>query len=275
MSESSDYARRLALADSLRGSAMESAIRSLRLPRGSRGMDAGCGIGSIALQLARAVGPEGHVTGVDVNTEFLDRARRAAEEQGLADRVTFRQGDVNRLPFDDGRFDWAWSVDCVGYPALEPRPALKELARVVLPGGTVAILGWTSQQLLPGHLMLEARLNAVSTAYSSAMGGAGPEQHFARALGWFREAGLARASVQTFLGEVRAPLNQDVREALVSLFDMVWVGVTAKLSAGDLRDYQRLCRPESPDFILDVPEYYAFFTYTMFSGVVERGNRNK
>jgi demethylmenaquinone methyltransferase/2-methoxy-6-polyprenyl-1,4-benzoquinol methylase len=265
---SSDYANCLALSDSLRGSVTSAVVDALGFPAGSRGLDAGCGIGTHAMLLARSVGPDGHVAGLDAAPEFLDLARRAAEEQGLSERVSFAEGDVNRLPFGDGEFDWAWSSDCVGYPALGPRSGPKELARVVRSGGTVAILGWSSQQLLPGHFMLEARLNAAASGYAAPLRGAKPEQHFMRALGWFREAGLHDVMARTFVGDVRAPLGDAIKDALVSLFKMCWVDVETALTAEDLAEYRRLCLPDSPDFILDVPDYYAFFTYTLFSGTV-------
>jgi demethylmenaquinone methyltransferase/2-methoxy-6-polyprenyl-1,4-benzoquinol methylase len=47
---------------------------------------------------------------------------------------------------------------------------------------------------------------------------------------------------------------------------MRWPGVEPELAAEDLAEFQRLCRPISDDFILDHPDYYAFFTYSMFHG---------
>ena len=44
--------------------------------------------------------------------------------------------------------------------------------------------------------------------------------------------------------------------------------VEAELSEGDWAEFQRLCLAESPEFILDIPDYYAFFTYSMFQGWV-------
>jgi demethylmenaquinone methyltransferase/2-methoxy-6-polyprenyl-1,4-benzoquinol methylase len=62
------------------------------------------------------------------------------KEAGLSERISFREGDVKDLPFDNDVFDWAWSVDCIGYAPMEPLPAIKELARVVKPGGSVVLL---------------------------------------------------------------------------------------------------------------------------------------
>jgi ubiquinone/menaquinone biosynthesis C-methylase UbiE len=264
------YAHKLALSDLLRESTIRSAIQALKLPSGSRGLDAGCGIGSNTLLLSEAVGPGGHVVGLDLSSEFLVIARKIEKKSGLSEQISFQEGSVNQLPFDDDSFDWALSVDCVGYAPLEPLPLVKELARVVKPGGSVAILGWSSQQLLPGYPLLEARLNATSAGIAPFTKGKRPELHFLRALGWFNEAGLKELGANTFSGEIHAPLSYDIRSALISLFQMRWGDPQSELSQEDWEKYQRLCQPESPDFILSVPDYYAFFTYSLFQGKVDK-----
>ena len=95
-----------------------------------------------------------------------------------------------------------------------------------------------------------------------------PESHFLRALGWFREVGFEEPTARTFASDVYAPLTDDLRRALEALFEMRWPGVKEELALEDWEEYQRLCLPESPDFILNQPDYYAFFTYSMFSGTV-------
>jgi ubiquinone/menaquinone biosynthesis C-methylase UbiE len=261
----SDYASKLLLSDSLREPVIRSAITALHLPLDSGGLDAGCGIGSHTLLLAEAVAANGHVTGVDISSELLTHARRRAEKSRSGARVDFRRGDVNRLPFGDSTFDWAWSVDSF-YGLPEPLAALGELARVVRPGGLIAVLGWSSQQILPGYPLLEARLNATSLGIAPFARGKQPESHFLRALGWLRQAGLQQTEARTFVGDVHAPLTDEVRAALLSLFDMRWGQPREELSAEDYALYRRVCRPGSADFILDSPDYYAFFTYSMFWG---------
>jgi ubiquinone/menaquinone biosynthesis C-methylase UbiE len=268
--EMDTYAQRLAVSNPLSEAVIPSAIQALQLPPGSRGLDAGCGIGLQALLLAEAVGPAGHVTGLDLSPQFLVHAREIAEKAGLSERISFQQGDVNRLPFDDDTFDWAWSANCVGYHPAEPLPLLRELARVVKPGGGVAIIAWSSQQLLPGYPALEAQLNATSSGIAPFVKGKRPESHFLRALGWFRDAGLKEPTAQTFVGDAHAPLSDDMRSALMALLEMRWPGVQSELSQDDWAEYQRLCQPESPDFILDLSDYYAFFTYSMFHGRVAK-----
>jgi ubiquinone/menaquinone biosynthesis C-methylase UbiE len=262
------YAQKLDLSDSLREPSIRSAIEALQLPSGSRGLDAGCGIGSHTLLLAEAVAPGGHVTGLDLRPDFLAHARETAAKSSLSEHVSFQEGDIRRLPFDDDTFDWVWSVDCAGYAPGEPLPLLRELARVVKRGGIVAILAWSSQQLLPGYPLLEARLNATSLGIAPFAEGKRPQLHFLRALGWFRDAGFEECKARTFAGDVHAPLSDELRAALLSLIEMRWGEPQSELSQEDWAEYQRLCQPESPDFILDLPDYYAFFTYSLFYGKV-------
>jgi demethylmenaquinone methyltransferase/2-methoxy-6-polyprenyl-1,4-benzoquinol methylase len=252
----------------LRESTLQSAIQAFQVPSGSWGLDAGCGIGLQALLLAEAVGPAGHITGLDLSPELLVYAKNMVKKAGMSERISFREGDVKVLPFDNDTFEWVWSVDCVGYAPIEPLPLVKELARVVKPGGSVAILAWSSEKLLPGYPLLEARLNATSAGIAPFVKGKKPQSHFTRALGWFLDAGLEQCTARTFAGDAHAPLTDDLRSALRALFQMRWPGVEAELSPEDFSEYQRLCLPESPDFILDHPDYYAFFTYSMFQGKV-------
>jgi demethylmenaquinone methyltransferase/2-methoxy-6-polyprenyl-1,4-benzoquinol methylase len=268
MTDSSTYLQRLMVCNPLAEPIGRAAIQALQLPLGSRGLDAGCGIGLQALLLAEAVGPAGHVTGLDLSPEFVGLGRGLVEKAGLAGRISFQEGDVRELPFDDASFDWAWSANCVGYAPLEPLPLVKELARVVKPGGSVAILAWSSETLLPGHPLLEARLSATAPGIAPFAKGMRPESHFLRALGWFRDAGLEQPTARTFVGDAHAPLTAEQRDALVALFDMRWPGVESELAEEDRAEYRRLCLPESADFILNRPDYYAFFTYSMFWGSV-------
>ncbi len=264
------YWDKLVLTQPLRDPAIRQAIGALGLPEGSRGLDAGCGIGSHTLLLAEVLGPRGQVTGLDLSAELVAYAQGLAKQSVHVKQVSFRHGNVNELPFHDNLFDWAWSVDCVGHPTVgEPLTALQELVRVVRPGGQVAILGYSTQVLLPGYPLLEARLNATASAVTHLAKGRRPEAHFLRALGWFREVGLAEPAARTVVGTVYAPLGDGIRRALISLFGMLWEEMQSKMSQADREEYRRLADPQSPDYILDSPDYYAFITYSMFAGRVQ------
>ncbi|HSM56789.1 MAG TPA: methyltransferase domain-containing protein [Candidatus Sulfomarinibacteraceae bacterium] len=104
---------------------------------GEHVVDIGSGAGIDSLIAGRMVGPEGRVVGVDMTPAMLRKARRAATEAGL-DNVEFREGYGEDLPVED---DWADVVISNGVLNLMPdkNKALKEMARVLRPGGRLRI----------------------------------------------------------------------------------------------------------------------------------------
>ena len=132
----------------------------------------------------------------------------------------------------------------------------------------MAVFFWSSCRLLPGYPLLEARLNATSAANVPWSEGMNPEHHSLRTLGWLQRAGLKRPEVHTLTADCRAPLNDDTRDALVIWFEMLWEKVESEVSSDDWAEFRRLCDPSSPDLILNLPDYYAFLTYSLFYGTV-------
>lgn len=269
MSDIDTYRQKMSVFNPLMEPVVLTAIKSLQLPAGSHGLDAGCGIGLQARRFAEAVGLTGHITGIDISPEFVTLARSMAESCGYSERLSFQEGDVSNLQFENETFDWAWSSCCVGYSAAIPaQSAIRELVRVVKPGGIVAIFIWSSERLLPGYPVLEAHLNATTSGIAPFIQGRQPEEHYLRALMLLRDAGLVGVVARTFAGDACAPLPDDIRQALLSLFEMRWPDAEAELPREDQSEFRRLCFPESPDFIVNQPDYYAFFTCSLFSGKV-------
>ncbi|MDY6958864.1 MAG: class I SAM-dependent methyltransferase [Halobacteriota archaeon] len=268
MSDTERYLKSLEITAPLQDPIMRSAIEELNLKEGSRGLDVGCGIGLQVMMLAEAVGDKGHVTGLDISSEFLTYAEEISKKKGLSDRTAFLEGSMEDLPFDDDTFDWAWSANCVGYNPHEPIPLVKELKRVVKPKGTVALIAWSSEELLPGYPMLEARLKGTTSGIAPFGEGKKPETHFHMALSWFNKLGFEGARARVFSGSVCAPLGDKTLEALSALIEMRWPNAESELEPKFQKEFQQLCDPDSPDFILNLPDYYAFFTYSMFWGKV-------
>lgn len=272
MTDADIYIQSLLETNPLREPLLRQVIQALQLPVQSHGLDAGCGIGLQTLLLQEAVGPGGHITGLDILPELLAYGTKMIDDAGLSSQITFQKGDVSQLPFDDDSLDWVWSADCIGYPAGELTPLLNELIRVVRSGGSIILLGWSSQQLLPGYPLLEARLNGTCSGYLPFLKNKKPEQNFMRATHWLHNAGLQDIKAQTFIRDIHAPLNAPQRIAITSLFGMLWGTPHPETSQEDWAEYQRLCSPASADFILDVPDYYSFFTYTLFRGTVDKNH---
>jgi demethylmenaquinone methyltransferase/2-methoxy-6-polyprenyl-1,4-benzoquinol methylase len=267
---SRDYATRLRLAAVFTEPAVRRAIDALGPPPGSRGLDAGCGVGRQALWLAEAVGPGGCVTGVDISPANLAAARELAAETDLGDRVEFREGDLLRLPFGEDAFDWAWCEDTLWPGFLDPQAGIQELCRVVRPGGKIALLYWSSQTLLPGYPGLEARLNAAFAGTTTYLAKVAPHMQFLRALGWLEAAGVEERTARTFVAQAQAPLEPKMRASIDFIFDMFWGGLEAAVTEEDWALYQRLCSSDSPEYILHNTDYYCFATYSLFHGRTPR-----
>lgn len=106
------------------------------LKPGMRLLDAGCGPGSITIGLAAAVAP-GEAVGVDADETSLEVARAMAAERGCAN-VRFETGDVYALPFEDETFDAAFAHALLQHLA-DPLAAVREMHRVLKPGGIIAL----------------------------------------------------------------------------------------------------------------------------------------
>jgi SAM-dependent methyltransferase len=116
-------------------------------------LDCGCGVGSITLDLAERVAP-GRVIGIDMDERQLVIAREGARERGLMN-VTFQQGSVYALGFADAPFD-AVLAHTLLFHMSEPLRALKEIRRVLKPGGVAAISDdeWHTMVYSPEHPLM-------------------------------------------------------------------------------------------------------------------------
>jgi SAM-dependent methyltransferase len=114
-------------------------------------LDVACGTGVVSITASRAGAT---VTGLDLTPELLERARENARIGSFA--VEFREGDVEALPFDDGKFDVVLSQ--FGHMfAPRPQVAVAEMLRVLKPGGTIAFTTWPPELLIGASFALVGR----------------------------------------------------------------------------------------------------------------------
>ncbi|MDP9237131.1 MAG: methyltransferase domain-containing protein [Chloroflexota bacterium] len=119
-----------------RTAARNAAFLLPHLRPGMRLLDGGCGPGSITIGLAEAVAP-GEVIGIDASTAAIDDARAAAPSKSCSN-IRFEVADVYALPYDDASFDAVFS-HAVMQHLREPARALRELRRVLRPGGIIGV----------------------------------------------------------------------------------------------------------------------------------------
>jgi len=120
-----------AAVESFAGVANPFSLRTLQ--PGERVVDAGSGGGFDCFVAARQVGPQGHVVGVDMLAEMLEKSRRTAQAMGL-ENVEFREGLLEEIPVEDGWADVVISNGVINLCADKKR-VFSELWRVLRGGG--------------------------------------------------------------------------------------------------------------------------------------------
>jgi demethylmenaquinone methyltransferase / 2-methoxy-6-polyprenyl-1,4-benzoquinol methylase len=100
-------------------------------------LDLACGTGAVAVEVARRHGCR--VIGVDQSPEMLAEGRRRVEAAGLGDRIELREARAEELPFEDAALDGLTFTYLLRYVD-DPAATMRELARVVRPGGRIAML---------------------------------------------------------------------------------------------------------------------------------------
>jgi SAM-dependent methyltransferase len=118
------------------GGSAASFVDWLAMPPGAHVLDVACGTGNVALPLARR---GALVTGVDIAANLIAQAKERAAAEGLT--VQFDEGDAEQLPYADASFDAVVSMFGAMF-APRPEVVAAELARVLKPGGRLAMANW-------------------------------------------------------------------------------------------------------------------------------------
>jgi ubiquinone/menaquinone biosynthesis C-methylase UbiE len=117
------------------------ALKLADIQKGQHILDVACGTGRGTVGLAQAVGPTGKVDAIDLSEAMLAQAHNKIEKLGLGNWVQFKQGNARELPYPDGTFDLVYNgymFDLIPFDGF--LPILKEMARVLKPGGRLVLL---------------------------------------------------------------------------------------------------------------------------------------
>jgi SAM-dependent methyltransferase len=115
------------------------------LRSGQHVLDLGTGTGAVAERVAQAVGPEGHVVGLDISPRMLALARGRLTAGGLTN-VHLREGRAESVPAEDAAFDVVFASLSLMY-VLDRTAAAREIARVLRPGGRFVAAVWAGPEL--------------------------------------------------------------------------------------------------------------------------------
>jgi len=143
----------------------EQFVSRLALSPGTHVLDLACGTGNVSLPLARL---GALVTGVDIAPNLLTQARERAAAEGLP--ISFEEGDAEQLPYPDAAFDAVVTMFGAMF-APQPERVVAECARVLKPGGLLAMANWT-----PGGLA--GRMFQVTARHAGAPLGVEPPMHW-------------------------------------------------------------------------------------------------
>lgn len=165
-------------------------------------LDLGSGAGMDAFLAASQVGEEGRVIGVDMTPEMLERGRRTAVEEGVADRVEFREGQIEDLPVISERADAVIS-NCVVNLSPDKRKVFREAFRVLKPGGRLAVSDICLSEPLP-----DAVREAAAT-HVACIGGAAQADEYMEAI---RQAGFTELN---WTREDATPMFEAIRDDAV------------------------------------------------------------
>lgn len=123
-----------------------------RVGEGDQVLDVACGTGALTLAVSRRVGPTGKAVGTDANPDMLEVARRKTAP------IEWQKGRAESLPFADDQFDVV--VSQFGLMFFDDRPAaLREMARVLRPGGRLAVAVFDSLDHSPGYAVFTELLH--------------------------------------------------------------------------------------------------------------------
>jgi ubiquinone/menaquinone biosynthesis C-methylase UbiE len=212
-------------------------LESANLEAGLNVVDYGCGPGGLSMELARRVGANGQVLGLDLNADMVVLAHERVAREAPAADVRFEQIENDRIPLDDNTADCVICKSVLEY-VTDPAANIAEFARVVKPGGRVHVIDSDWHMLVAEPLdddTLTALFGAANHAYRTPRIGR-------RLYGLMRAAGLVDIDVRVLAAPdtrgVRAPILLHMvgyaREA-GTLAEDVLDAIEARIEAG-LRD---------------------------------------
>ncbi len=144
------------------------------LSEGQGVVDLGSGSGTDVFFAAEGVGPSGSVIGIDYTEEQLKKARRLAQEAGYS-QVELKEGRIEDLPLDDASCDCVISNGVINL-APDKEAVFAEAARVLRPGGRLAIADIVSEQQMKESIVCDADL------WASCIGGAAQQDAYREAI---------------------------------------------------------------------------------------------
>lgn len=229
-------------------------VRALPLEPEMRVLDLACGDGFYTRLIAERLGSAGSVTGADVNVAYLREAQSENRGSGAA-AIELVEASFDQLPFPDGAFDLVWCAQSL-YTLPDPVVVLRHIARVVRPGGLVAVLENDALHQVflpwPPHFELPLR-TAELRAFSEQSTNSGKYYVGRRLPAVLATAGFEPLAMTTHAFDRQAPLGKAEGELLQRYLEEVKERVSTHLQPALFEELCELADPASPRHLLRQP----------------------
>ena len=230
-------------------------LRSAGLKAGMKVLDAGCGPGVVSSLMARLVGKDGQVLGVDASEELLAAARTLADAEGLGN-LTFEKGDIYDMELGNSSFDFIYSR-LVFQHLTHPLKALEGLMHVLKPGGILCISDiddkWLS--LSPEPESFQSLVNR-SVEFQAQQGG---DRMIGHKLGsWLTRSGFTDLDVQVM----------PVTSKMMGMRQFLQIGMSFRIFAAADDEARNLARSEFESIceLAEIPEAWGFLAVFVATG---------
>jgi SAM-dependent methyltransferase len=257
------YADKLALFGEFAAPELKRAIAELGLDARARVLDVGCGTGATARLIARALGPEARVVGIDLSRPHL----RAAGGQ----EVPLLQADAAQLCFRDATFDLIWCCNTIHHLG-DPLAALRSMRAALRPRGRIVLAqsGLLPEMFFAWDAPLDDAVRKACHAYYRERYGLTQEDtaSLRGLVGLIQRANLRLGRVQTLAIERVQPLAAGDRDYFErAVFAGAWgERIEPFLALAECERLRRNCQPGSPDYCLDRADFHHLQTLTLCTG---------
>jgi ubiquinone/menaquinone biosynthesis C-methylase UbiE len=191
-------------------------IQLIDLRPGWQVLDAGTGTGLVALLGAARVGKIGKMMGVDAAEKMLELARHKAEQFGFT-QCEFRVGDLEALDLPDAQFNAVLSQFALHHT--DPAKAMREFARVLLPGGTLVVHEWADTADTPNKVMIDILFKYRAADAGGALARAQAERAYNFRVKVATEAGMNELAKSAGFSDARTQVEEHhLRLASVDAF---------------------------------------------------------
>lgn len=234
---------------------LAAAIRRYDLGPDARVLDSPCGDGFYTNLFAQHM-RGGTLVAADLSPAYLDLARKAVTDAPPALRAEFVKADAYNLPFDGASFDLVWCAQSM-ISLDDPSRAVREMARVVKPGGRVAVLESDDfhQLLLPWPVSLELAIqNAVREVCEKKYGSGSKFAQSRKLRTEFLAAGLTPTCKTTVVADRVAPFGAAEREYLLRHFEALRKLIDPALTADERDELARFTSADGADSVLNGPD---------------------